>query len=158
MGKEKDSFEKAVATNRKAYHDYFIEDKLEAGIMLHGTEVKSLREGRVNLMDSYASVRDGEVFLHHCHISPYSHGNIMNHLPERRRKLLLHKGEIDKLHGKTREKGFSLIPTKIYLKNGRVKVEFALAKGKKLHDKRDTERKREQEAEVRAAVRRHTKQ
>jgi tmRNA-binding protein len=98
MGKEKDSFEKAVATNRKAYHDYFVEEKFEAGIMLQGTEVKSLRDGRVNLQDSYASVKGGEAFLHHCHISPYSHGNLMNHEPLRTRKLLLHRKEINKLH------------------------------------------------------------
>ena len=149
---------KILSDNRQAGHNYFLEDRFEAGIVLTGTEVKSLRGGKCQLRDAYVEIVGGEGWMVNAHISEYSHGNIMNHLPERRRKLLLHKGEIDKLHGKTREKGFSLIPTKIYLKNGRVKVEFALAKGKKLHDKRDTERKREQEAEVRAAVRRHTKQ
>ena len=118
MGKEKDSFEKAVVTNRKAYHDYFIEDKVEAGIMLQGTEVKSMREGRVNLQDSYASVKDGEIFLHHCHISPYSHGNIMNHEPLRTRKLLLHRKEINKLLGKTQQQGLTLIPLRIYFSSG----------------------------------------
>ncbi len=153
MGKEKDSFEKAVATNRKAYHDYFIEDKLEAGIMLHGTEVKSLREGRVNLMDSYASVRDGEVFLHHCHISPYSHGNIMNHEPLRTRKLLLHRKEINKLLGRTQQQGLTLIPLRIYFsKRGLAKVELGLAKGKKQHDRRESDKTREAGREVERAM------
>ena len=114
MTKDKDASEKVVATNRKAFHDYFIEDKFEAGIVLQGTEVKSLRDGRVNLQDSYASVRDTEIFLHNCHISPYSHGNIMNHDPTRVRKLLLHKTEINKLMGKTQQKGLTLIPLRIY--------------------------------------------
>ena len=127
-------------------------------MVLTGTEVKACRGGMMQLKDGYVEVVKGEAWLASAHISEYSHGNMMNHLPERRRKLLLHKREIDKLHGKTRERGFSLIPTKVYLKNGRIKIEFALAKGKKLHDKRDAERKREQESEVRAAVRRHTKQ
>ena len=108
MSKEKEDQYKPIVTNRKAYHDYFIEEKFEAGIVLLGTEVKSLRDGRVNLLDSYASVRDGEVFLHHCHISPYSHGNMMNHDPLRVRKLLLHKKEINKLLGKTQQKGLTL--------------------------------------------------
>src|SRR6476646_1060821 len=110
---QKEKSEKAVATNRKDYHDYFIEEKFEAGIMRQGTEVKSLREGRVNLQDSYASVKGSEVFLHHCHISPYSHGNIMNHDPTRVRKLLLHKAEIHKLLGKTQQKGLTLVPLRI---------------------------------------------
>src|SRR6188508_677983 len=131
MGKEKSSFEKAVVTNRKAYHDYFIEEKFEAGIMLQGTEVKSIREGRVNLQDSYASVKGSEVFLHHCHISPYSHGNIMNHDPLRTRKLLLHRKEISKLLGKTQQKGLTLVPLRIYFNpRGKAKIEIALAKGK----------------------------
>src|ERR1043165_6547964 len=107
MTKDKESTEKVVATNRKAFHDYFIEDKFEAGIVLQGTEVKSLREGRVNLQDSYASVRGSEVLLHQCHISPYSHGNITNHDPTRVRKLLLHKAEIHKLLGKTQQQGLT---------------------------------------------------
>src|SRR5574341_1905434 len=108
MTRASDDQLKVVATNRKAYHDYFIEEKFEAGIMLKGTEVKSLREGRVNLQDSYASVHDNEIFLHHCHISPYSHGNIMNQDPTRARKLLLHRKEINKLIGKTQQKGLTL--------------------------------------------------
>jgi len=149
MGKEKDSFAKTIVTNRKAYHDYFIEEKFEAGIMLQGTEVKSIREGRVNLQDSYASVKGGEAFLHHCHISPYSHGNRENHEPTRARKLLLHRSEIDKLAGKVQEKGLTLVPTKMYLKKGRIKVELAVARGKKLYDKRETERRREADREAR---------
>ena len=153
MGKEKDSFEKAVVTNRKAYHDYFIEEKFEAGIVLQGTEVKSLRDGRANLQDSYASVRDGEVFLHHCHISPYSHGNIMNHDPIRVRKLLLHKKEINKLLGKTQQKGLTLIPLRIYFsKRGQAKVELGLAKGKKQYDRRESIKTREASRDVERAL------
>ena len=153
MGKEKDSFAKVLVTNRKAYHDYFIEEKFEAGIMLQGTEVKSLREGRVNLQDSYASVKGNEVFLHHCHISPYSHGNIMNHEPLRTRKLLLHRKEIDKLLGKTKQQGLTLIPLRIYFsKRGLAKVELGLAKGKKQHDRRETIKTREASREVERAM------
>jgi SsrA-binding protein len=145
--------EKVVATNRKAYHDYFIEEKFEAGIMLTGTEVKSLREGRANLQDSYASVKDGETFLYHCHISPYSHGNLMNHDPLRVRKLLLHKKEIHKLLGKTQQKGLTLVPLRIYFsERGKAKVELGLAKGKKLHDRRDTIKSREASREVERAI------
>ena len=145
--------EKAVATNRKAFHDYFIEERYEAGIMLQGTEVKSLREGRVNLQDSYASVRGSEVFLHQCHISPYSHGNIMNHDPIRVRKLLLHKAEIHKLLGKTQQKGLTLVPLRIYFtKRGYAKVELGLAKGKKLYDRRETIKAREAGREVQRAI------
>jgi SsrA-binding protein len=151
QGKEKN--EKAVATNRKAYHDYFIEEKFEAGIMLQGTEVKSLREGRVNLQDSYASVKGNEVFLHHCHINPYSHGNIMNHEPLRTRKLLLHRKEINKLLGKTQQQGLTLIPLRIYFsKRGLAKVELGLAKGKKQHDRRETIKTREASREVERAM------
>jgi SsrA-binding protein len=153
MGKEKDSFAKAVVTNRKAYRDYFIDEKFEAGIMLQGTEVKSLREGRVNLQDSYASVKGDEVFLHHCHISPYSHGNIMNHEPLRTRKLLLHRKEIDKLLGKTKQQGLTLIPLRIYFsKRGIAKVELGLAKGKKQHDRRESIKTREASREVERAM------
>ena len=145
--------EKVVATNRKAFHDYFIEERYEAGIMLQGTEVKSLREGRVNLQDSYASVRGSEVFLHQCHISPYSHGNIMNHDPTRVRKLLLHKAEIHKLLGKTQQKGLTLVPLRIYFtKRGYAKVELGLAKGKKLYDRRETIKTREAGREVQRAI------
>ncbi len=149
---------KILSDNRQAGHNYFLDDRYEAGIVLVGTEVKSLKGGKCHLKDAYVEIVGGQAWLANAHVSEYSHGNTMNHLPERRRKLLLHKVEIDKLHGKTREKGFSLIPTKIYLKNGKVKVEFALAKGKKLHDKRETERKKEQEAEARSAMRRHSKE
>jgi SsrA-binding protein len=153
MKQEKEDQHKVVATNRKAYHDYFIEEKLEAGVMLRGTEVKSLRDGRVNLQDSYASVDDGEVFLHHCHISPYSHGNIMNHDPIRPRKLLLHRKEINKLIGKTQQKGLTLIPLRIYFsKQGRAKVELALAKGKKQYDRRESIKAREAGREVERAI------
>jgi SsrA-binding protein len=153
MGKEKDSFEKAVATNRKAYHDYFVEEKFEAGIMLQGTEVKSLRDGRVNLQDSYASVKGGEAFLHHCHISPYSHGNIMNHEPLRTRKLLLHRKEINKLLSKTQQQGLTLIPLRIYFsKRGLAKIELGLAKGKKQHDRRASIKNREASREVERAM------
>ncbi|MFO0705822.1 MAG: SsrA-binding protein SmpB [Nitrospira sp.] len=153
MTKETDDQYTVIATNRKAYHDYFIEEKFEAGIVLQGTEVKSLRDGRVNLQDSYASVREGEVFLHHCHISPYSHGNIMNHDPMRVRKLLLHKKEIDKVMGKTQLKGLTLIPLRIYFsKRGHAKVELGLAKGKKLHDRRETIKAREAGREVERAI------
>jgi len=153
MVQQKEKNEKAVATNRKAYHDYFIEEKFEAGIMLQGTEVKSLREGRVNLHDSYASVKGDEIFLHHCHISPYSHGNIMNHEPLRTRKLLLHRKEIDKLLGKTKQQGLTLIPLRIYFsKRGLAKVELGLAKGKKQHDRRESIKTREASREVERAM------
>jgi SsrA-binding protein len=149
MAKDKEDQQKVVATNRKAYHDYFIEEKFEAGIVLKGTEVKSLRDRRVNLQDSYAGVKDGEVFLYHCHISPYSHGNIMNHDPVRTRKLLLHRKEINKLLGKTQQKGLTLIPLRIYFsERGQAKVELGLAKGKKQHDRRESIKAREAGREV----------
>ena len=149
----KDRTEKVVATNRKALHDYAIEEKLEAGIVLKGTEVKSLREGRVNLRDSYASVDRGEVILHHCHISPYSHGNIMNHEPLRQRKLLLHRKEINKLIGKTQQRGLTLIPLRIYFSHrGHAKVELALAKGKRQYDRREAIKAREAGREVERAM------
>src|SRR5262245_12992 len=153
MTERTDPSEKVVATNRKAFHDYFIEERYEAGIMLQGTEVKSLREGRVNLQDSYASVKGAEVFLHHCHISPYSHGNIMNHEPLRTRKLLLHRKEIKKLLGKTQQQGLTLIPLRIYFsKRGFAKVELGLAKGKKQHDRRESIKTREASREVERAM------
>lgn len=152
-GMKKEQAKKAVVTNRKAYHDYFIEETFEAGIVLQGTEVKSLREGHANLRDSYASVKDGEVFLHHCHISPYSHGNIMNHDPMRVRKLLLHRKEINKLIGKTQQKGLTLIPLRIYFtKRGHAKVELGLAKGKKQYDRRESIKAREAGREVERAI------
>ena len=127
---------KVVCENRKARHDYFIHETYEAGIELQGTEVKSLRAGKANLRDSYAEIKDGEIFVEHMHVSPYEQGNIFNHDPLRRRRLLMHKREILRLFSKTREKGFTLIPLKIYFKNGRAKMELALASGKHSYDKR----------------------
>jgi len=151
-GKDAGKGIKIVTDNRSAGHDYFLLERFEAGIALTGTEVKACRAGRVNLKDGFANVEGGEAWLQNAHISEYAHGNLNNHAPGRKRKLLLHRGEIDKLHGKTREKGLSLIPTKMYFKDGKIKVELALARGKKLHDKRETERTREQNAEARAAL------
>jgi SsrA-binding protein len=150
--------EKLVATNKKAFHDYFILEKFEAGVSLLGTEVKSIREGRINLRDSYANIRGGEAFLFNCHISPYTHGNRQNHEPTRTRKLLLQRKEIRKLIGKTQEKGLTLVPTRVYLKRGLIKIELSLARGKKLYDKRETERRKESDREARAAMKhgRHT--
>ena len=138
----------AVATNRKAHHDYFIEETIEAGMSLQGTEVKSLRLGLANLTDSYAIVRNNEVFLFNANISPYPHGNIMNHEPLRTRKLLLHAEEIRKLIGKITQKGFTLIPLKIYFVRGKAKVLIGLAKGKKSYDKRDTIKANEAKREM----------
>jgi SsrA-binding protein len=140
--------ENIVSTNRKAYHDYFIEETYESGISLLGTEVKSLREGRVNLKDSYALVKGSEVFLINCHISHYSHGNIQNHEPLRTRKLLLHRHEINKLWGKLSQKGFTLVPLKIYFKKGKAKVEIGLCKGKRQYEKRETIKEREAQKEI----------
>jgi SsrA-binding protein len=144
--------EKVIAENRKARHDYDLVETFEAGIALVGTEVKAIREGRVNLRDSYGRVEDGEVFVHNIHISPYSHRGYADHEPMRRRKLLLHKAEIRKLIGKTVERGFTLVPVRLYFKNGRVKVAVSLARGKKTHDKRETIRRRETERETRRAI------
>ena len=140
--------ENTVATNRKAYHDYHIQETYEAGMSLLGTEVKSLREGRANLKDSYAIIKDGELFLFNCHISPYSHGNIQNHDPLRTRKLLLHKKEISKLWGKISQQGLTLIPLKIYFKGGKAKVAIGLAKGKKQYEKRESIKEREAKREI----------
>jgi SsrA-binding protein len=145
---------KILSDNRQAGHNFFLFERFEAGVVLSGTEVKSVKTGKVQLKDAYAEITGNEAWLVNAHISEYSHGNRENHLPGRKRKLLLHRKEIDKLHSKTREKGLSLVPIKLYLKNGRVKCEFALAKGKKFHDKRETERNREVEAEAKAAVNR----
>jgi SsrA-binding protein len=141
-----------IAENRQARHEYFLTDAFEAGVVLTGTEVKAAKNGKVQLKDGWAEIRNGEAWLENVHISEYSHGNQMNHAPVHSRKLLLHRQEINKLIGKTREKGLTLIPTKMYLKRGRIKCELALAKGKKLHDKRETIKTREQEAEARAAM------
>jgi SsrA-binding protein len=152
MSEKHDAGEKLVASNRKALHDYHILEKLEAGISLLGTEVKSAREGRVNLKDSYGAVKGAEAFLLNCHISPYSHGNRENHDPVRPRKLLLHRKEIRRLIGKTQEKGLTLVPLRMYLRRGKIKVELGVARGKKLHDKRETERRKEMDREARVAV------
>jgi SsrA-binding protein len=142
----------AVATNRKAYHDYFIEETVEAGIALQGTEVKSLRLGLANLTDSYAIVKNEEMFLLNANISPYTHGNIANHEPLRTRKLLLHKTEIRKIFWKMSQKGFTLIPLKIYFVQGRAKVLIGLAKGKKFYDKRETIKAKESKRELERVV------
>jgi SsrA-binding protein len=141
-----------IAENRKAYHDFHLLETFEAGVALLGTEVKAIREGRVNLRDSFARVDGGEVFLCNVHISPYSHRGYADHEPLRKRKLLLHKDEIRKLIGKTVEKGMTLIPVRMYFKKGRVKVAVSLAKGKKEYDKRETIKKRETDRETRAAI------
>ena len=144
--------ETLIAANRKAFFDYHVLDTFEAGVVLAGTEVKGIREGRANLRDSYARVESGEIWLYNVHINPYSHRGYTNHDPKRRRKLLLHRAEIRKLIGKTVEKGLTLVPTRMYFKNGRVKVALALAKGKQVHDKRETIKRRETERETRAMV------
>jgi SsrA-binding protein len=140
---------KNLATHRQATHNYFIEERMEAGMVLTGTEVKSLRQGRANLKDSYAILRKGEVWLLNCHISPYTHGNIQNHDPLRERKLLLHRDEIRKLDRRRKLSGLTLVPLRLYLKKGRVKVEIAVARGKKLYDKRESIKKRDQDRESR---------
>src|SRR6266480_3185460 len=147
-----DKEEKIVATNRTAFHDYHIGDKYEAGLELKGTEVKSIMAGRVQLKDSYVAVRDGEAWLFNAHISPYSHGNRENHDPVRTRKLLLHRREIDKLDETSVKQGMTLVPTRVYLKNGRIKIEVGVARGKKLYDKRETEMRRTVERETRAQL------
>lgn len=139
---------KVLATNRKARHEYFIENTIEAGIALKGTEVKSVRNGKCNIKDSFAMVENGEVYLYNMHISPYEQGNIYNQDPLRKRKLLLHKREIRRLDGYLKQKGYTLIPIRIYLKKGLVKVELSIAKGKKLYDKRETIAKKEAERKI----------
>ena len=141
-----------IAENRKAFHDFHLLETFEAGIALLGTEVKAIREGRVNLRDSFARVEDGEIFLYNVNISSYSHRGYADHEPMRRRKLLLHRDEIRKLIGKTVEKGMTLVPTRLYFKKGRVKVAVSLAKGKKEYDKRETVKRREADRETRAAI------
>jgi len=144
--------EKLIASNKKAYHDYFVLQKLEAGMELTGTEVKSLRDGKANLKDSYVIIKGDEAYLFGAHISPYSHGNIQNHDPERTRKLLLHKREIEKLRVQIVEKGLTIVPLRLYFKGSRVKVEIAVVRGKKLFDKRETEKRREADREAAAAM------
>ena len=138
---------KQIAKNRRAFHDYEILESIEAGIELKGTEVKSIRQGNVNLKESFARIMNNELYLFNCHISVYSHGNINNHEPTRDRKLLLHRKEINKLIGKVHQKGLSLIPTAMYFKKNRVKVSLALGKGKKMHDKRESIKKKDVERE-----------
>lgn len=145
--------QKIIVENRKAKHDYFILDTIEAGIALKGTEVKSMRAGRVNLKDSYIFIQNDEAFIEGMHVSPYDHGNIFNVDPLRKRKLLLHKKEIIKLRQKTQEKGLGIVPLKLYFVNGKVKVEIAVVRGKKLYDKRATEAKRTAEREINRAMR-----
>ena len=140
--------EKVISTNRKAFHNYTILETVEAGLALRGTEVKSLRDSQVNFKDCYASIDDNEAWLIGCHITPYHHGSDANHDPERRRKLLLHRREISRLLGKVAERGLTLIPLRLYFKGGRAKVELGLARGKKLHDKRDSIRERDERREM----------
>ena len=146
------SDEKEILNNRHAFFEYFIQDKFEAGIALRGTEVKSVMLGRIQLKESYVTVNEGEVWLFNAHISPYSHGNINNHEPLRARKLLLHRKEIQKLEKELTQKGMTLVVTRVYWKNGRIKFEIGVAKGKKLYDKRETESKRTVERETRAQL------
>lgn len=144
--------QRIVADNRKAWHDYHVLDTWEAGLVLLGTEIKAIREGRVNLRDSYARVEDGEAWLMNVHISPYSHSGYSHHEERRQRKLLLHRHELNKLAGMVREKGLTLVPLQLYFKRGRLKVLLALVKGKQAHDKREAIRRREVDRETRAAV------
>lgn len=149
---EREKAQKIIAENRKALFDYHIVDTVEAGLVLLGTEVKSIREGRVNLRDSFGKIDNGEVWLYNVNISPYSHRGYADHEPLRKRKLLLHRDEIRKLVGKTAERGFTLVPLRLYFKDGRVKVALSLAKGKNAPDKRETIRRRETDRETRAAI------
>lgn len=150
---DKDPQFKVLSDNRQAGHHYVLLERFEAGIVLTGTEVKAIKAGKMQLKESYGSIEKNEAWLLNAHISEYSHGNRANHAPIRSRKLLLHRNEIEKLLGKTREKGLSLVPTKVYLKGGRIKCEIALARGKKLHDKREAERAKTAESEARDAIR-----
>lgn len=152
MATKTDSAERLIASNKKALHDYFILQKFEAGIELTGTEVKSLRDGRANLKDSYVLFKRGEAFLFGAHISPYTHGNRENHEPERTRRLLLHRREIDKLEAQVVEKGLTVVPLRLYFKGNRVKTEVAVVRGKKQYDKRETEKRREADRETAAAI------
>jgi len=149
--------EKLICNNKKAYHNYFIEEKFEAGMVLTGTEIKSLRMGNANLNDSFAIVRNGEAYLNNLHISPYDFGNRENHDPDRMRKLLLHKKEIGRLFGKIREQGYSVVPLRLYFKNGLAKVEIGLAKGKKLYDKREVMKEKDQKRDMSQALKERNK-
>ena len=148
---------KTIAQNRKAFHDYFIEERLECGIALSGTEVKSIRQGKVNLKESWAQVRKGEIWVEGMHVSPYEQGNIFNRDPLRSRKLLLHRTEIRKLDSQVMKQGYTLIPLEIYLCNGRVKVLLGLCKGKQMHDKRDSMAKRDSEREIQRTLKERRK-
>ena len=152
MAKKPETGEKLIASNKKAFHDYFVLQKFEAGIVLTGTEMKSLRAGRANLKDAYVLLKDREAYLFGAHISPYSHGNLQNHDPERTRKLLLNRRELDKLYSETAEKGLTVVPLRLYFKGSRVKAEIAVVKGKKQYDKRDSERTRELDREAQQAM------
>ena len=152
MAKKSETGEKLIASNKKAFHDYFVLQKFEAGIVLTGTEMKSLRAGRANLKDAYVLLKDREAYLFGAHISPYSHGNLQNHDPERTRKLLLNRRELDKLYSETAEKGLTVVPLRLYFKGSRVKAEIAVVKGKKQYDKRDSERARELDREAQQAM------
>ena len=152
MNQTGESFTKTITSNRQARHDYHIYDTIEAGLVLVGTEVKALREGKANLRDAHAQLEDGEMVLYDLDISPYSHGNRTNHEPRRPRKLLLHRREITRLGRRVEEKGFTLIPLKLYFKKGKVKVELALAKGKKHYDKRETIKKRDRERDLAQSI------
>ena len=147
MAKNKDS-QRLIANNKKAYHDYFIDETYEAGIALHGTEVKSMRMGKCSIKESFIRIENGEVFVYGMHVSPYEKGNIFNKDPLRIKKLLLHKYEINKLQGKIKEKGYTLVPLQVYFKEGKVKVEIGLARGKKLYDKRADIAKKDQRREA----------
>lgn len=149
---------KILSDNRSAGHNYHLLDRYEAGLVLTGTEVKAAKSGKIQLKESYAEVAEGEAWLLNAHISEYSHGNIMNHAPVRKRKLLLHRAEIEKLHGEIREKGLTVVPTRLYLKNGRIKIEIAVAKGKKMHDKREATKAKEKQAEAKAEMARRARQ
>ncbi len=149
---------KILSDNRSAGHNFHLLDRYEAGMVMTGTEVKAAKTGKIQLKESYAEIQENEAWLLNAHISEYSHGNIMNHVPVRKRKLLLHRSEIDKLRIETREKGLTLVPTRVYLKGGKIKVEIAVAKGKKFHDKREATKAREMDAEAKAAVVRRARQ
>lgn len=157
MATKPETGEKLIASNKKALHDYFVVQKLEAGLVLTGTELKSLREGKAQLKDAYVIFKNNEAFLFGAHISPYSHGNLQNHDPERMRKLLLHRRELEKLRTQTTEKGLTVVPLRLYFKGSRVKAEIAVVRGKKQYDKRDTERSRELDREAAAAMKERRK-
>jgi SsrA-binding protein len=152
MAKPRQAAEQNICVNRQARHNYFIDEVYEAGLVLVGSEVKSLRDGKANLKDSYARIQKGEAFLVNAHVSPYAGANQFNHEPTRTRKLLLHQREIERLTGKTKERGFTLIPLRMYFKNGKAKVELGLARGKKLYDKRETLRRKVAQREVERSI------